>query len=302
MEPELRHLRYFLTVAEELHFGRAAARLQIAQPPLSQQIRRLEGAIGVELFHRNKRRVALSAAGTALVPYAQRAQREVDRGIEAARRASRGETGALTIGFIEAAADSILPEAVRGFIAEYPRVDLALREMPVPEQIAGLRSGAVDIAIVRPPAGAGEMRAERVLDERLLVAVPISHPLATRKRLAPSSLADLPLILLARDVVPGLRNEIIGLHVKHQIVPHVAQEASSIQAVLGLVATGLGVSLLPDSVRSLNREGVVFVTLTSSPRLSLVVISRNDDHSPLTKAFLAALRKAAGRTRRTTAA
>lgn len=293
MTVELRHLRYFLAVAEHLHFGRAAARLQIAQPALSQQIRKLEGEIGVELFHRTKREVQLSAAGLALRSFARQALGDVAAGVEAARRAARGEIGSLTVGFIESAASTIVPVAVRAFRAAHPDVGLTLRELGVDPQIEGLRAGTLDVGIVRAPVVADDLRLERVLDEGLVIAAPAGHPLAARRRIAPRTVAGQPLVLLAREVVPGLYDQIIALHEEQGTAAALAQEATSIQAVLGLVAAGLGVSLLPASVRSLDRAGVVFITLAPSPRTSMLVASRRGDRSPLMPAFVAAARKAA---------
>jgi len=286
-------MRYFLAVADELHFGRAAAKVGIAQPALSQQIRRLEAEMGVELFHRNKRMVRISAAGQALAPFARQALGDVAAGVEAARRAARGEIGNLTVGFIESAASAIIPGAVRGFRAGHPEVRLTLRELGVDAQVERLRSGALDLGIVRAPVTAHELRLQRVLDEGLVVAAPAGHPFAARRRVHPRLLADEPLVLLAREIVPGLYDQIIALHDEHGMAPAIAQEATSIQAVLGLVAAGLGISLLPASVRSLDRAGVVFRTLSPSPRTSMLVAWRREDRSPLTHAFLAAARMAA---------
>jgi DNA-binding transcriptional LysR family regulator len=287
MTVELRHLRYFLAVAEELHFGRAAERVQIAQPALSQQIRKLETEIGVELFHRTKRQVELSAGGEAMVRPARQALDDAANAVEAAQRAARGETGHLTIGFIETAASTIVPLAVRRFSADHPDVGLSLRELSVDAQVDGLRSGALDVGIVRPPIDAPELQLTAVADEGLVVAAPEGHRLAQRKRVAPASLAGEPLVLLAREVVPGLYDQVIGLQREHDGA-FIAQEATSIQAVLGLVAAGLGISLLPASVRSLDRSGVSFTALSPSPRSSMLLASRKTSRSPLTAAFLAA--------------
>lgn len=289
MSVELRHLRYFLAVAEELHFSRAAERLQIAQPALSQQIRKLEAEIGVELFHRTKRRVQLSAAGEAMLRPARQTLDEAVAAVEAAQRAARGEIGHLTIGFIETAATTIVPLAVRRFREDHPEVGLSLKELSVGTQVEGLRSGALDVGIVRPPIDAEGLELMSVTDEGLVVVAPDAHPLAKRARVGPRSLAGEPLVLLAREVVPGLYDQVIALQREHGGAV-VAQEATSIQAVLGLVAAGLGVSLLPASVRTLARTGVDFTTLAPSPRSSVLAAWRRSDRSPLTAAFLAAAR------------
>jgi DNA-binding transcriptional LysR family regulator len=293
MNVDVRHLRYFLAVAEELHFGRAAAKLQIAQPALSQQIRKLEAEIGVELFHRTKRHVELSAAGEAMVPPARHALGGVAAAIDAARRAARGEIGTLTVGFIESAANAVIPGAVGRFRADHPQVGLTLRELGVDAQLHGLRSGDLDVGIVRSPVEADKLLLEPVLEEGLIVVLPEAHPLAARRRIAPQALANEPLVLLSREVVPGLYDQVIALHQRYGMVARIAQEASSIQAVLGLVAAGLGVALLPASVRSLDRTGITFRSLVPSPRSSMLAASRQDDRAPLTKAFIAAAKSAA---------
>lgn len=290
MRVELRHLRYFLAVAEELHFGRAAQRLGIAQPALSQQIRRLEEEVGTELFHRTRRSVEISAAGEAMRRHASQALAATAAGVEAARGAGRGETGQLTVGFIESAAGTIVPVAVRRFRARHPGVALRLRELSVASQVEGLRSGAIDVGVIRPPIEAPELELELVIDEPLVLAVADRGRWAARKRVSPRSLSEEPLVLLAREVVPGLHDQIISLLHEHGGAS-IAQEATSIQAVLGLVAAGLGVSVLPASVRSLERTGVVFVPLVPSPRSAIAVVRRRDDRSQLTRTFLEAARE-----------
>lgn len=287
MNVELRHLRYFLAVAEELHFTRAAQRLQIAQPALSQQIRRLETEVGVALFHRTKRRVELSAAGKAMVRPAGQALAEAAAAVEAARRAARGETGHLRLGFIESTAMTFVPATVRRFSADYPDVGLSLSELAVEAQVDGLRSGLLDVGILRLPAETEGLEIASITDEGLVVVVPDSHPLAGRKRISPQDLAEEPLILLARKMVPGLYDQIIALQQQHGPI-RIAQEATSIQAVLGLVAAGLGVSLLPASVTALTRSGIAFSILSSSPRSEIQLAWRAADRSPLTAGFVAA--------------
>ena len=293
MNVELRHLRYFLAVADELHFGRAAARVGIAQPALSQQIKRLEIAIGTDLFNRSTREVRLTAAGAALRPHATHAIEDAENGVLAAVRASRGEVGRVAVGFIETAAGMLVPAAVRRFRADRPEVELILRELGVDQQIEELRSGTLDVGIVRPPVEASDLLFETVVDEGLLAAVPATHPLANGRRVSAAALAEEPLIALSREVVPGLFDQVIELLGEHGGPRRAAQEATSIQAVLGLVAADLGVALLPASVQTLSREGVTFVPLDESPRSEMRTVCRRDDLSPLVVAFLDAARPAA---------
>lgn len=289
MNVELRHLRYFVAVAEELHFTRAAQRLRIAQPALSQQIQKLETELGVELFHRTNRRVELSAAGEAMLGPARQSIIQARSAVEAAQRADRGEIGHLRIGFVESAAMTFMPLAVRRFRQGHPHVGLSLTELAVDPQIDGLRSGLLDIAILRTPRDTEGLSITSFDDEGLVVVLPDSHPFASRGRLAPRELIEQPLILLAREMVPALYDQIIAL--QHQLGgAQIAQEATSIQAVLGLVAAGLGISLLPASVTTLARTGVAFTPLIPSPRSEMQIALREGDRSPLTAAFLDAAR------------
>jgi DNA-binding transcriptional LysR family regulator len=290
MNVELRHLRYFLAVADELHFGRAAAHIGIAQPALSQQIRRLENEVGTELFHRSTRQVKLSAAGEALAPYARRALEEAAAGAEAAARASRGEVGHLTVGFIETAATALIPQAVRRFRSELPDVTLTLRELGVAPQVEAIVGGRLDVGFVRPPVSSADLRIESVGEERLIAALPSSHPLSRRRRIKPDDLIDQPLVALSRETVPGLHDQVIGLLGEHGGVARITQEATSIQAVLGLVAAELGTAVLPSSASTLSRDGVAFVQIAPSPTSSMLAISSRTGHSPLVAAFVAAAR------------
>lgn len=293
MSVELRHLRYFLAVADELHFGRAAERVQIAQPAVSQQIQRLEAEIGAQLFLRNRREVRLTPAGAALRGYAQRATDEVELGAEAAQRAARGEIGHLTVGFIETAASTVVPLAVRQFRAARPDVGLTLRELGVGAQIEGLQSGRLDVGIVRPPVDADDLVFEEIIDEELIAAVPSGHSLTERKWVAARTIVDEPLVMLSREVVPGLYDQVLAIRQEVAGTGTIAQEATSIQAVLGLVAAGLGIAVLPASVRSLSRDGVGFVTIRPSHRSPMLSARRRDQPSPLIEGFLVAARAAA---------
>jgi DNA-binding transcriptional LysR family regulator len=294
MDVELRHLRYFLAVADELHFGRAAERVRVAQPAISQQIQRLERSIGTRLFERNRREVRLTPAGEGLRIYAQRAIDDVEDGIRAARRAAAGEIGHLTVGFLETAASTIVPQAVRQFQAAYPDVELTLRELGVGAQIEGLESSRLDVGFLRPPVAGAGLLFEKLVDEELVAAVPSGHPLAGRESLVARTIAGEPLVLLAREVVPGLYDQVLALSQETEGAGNIAQEATSIQAVLGLVAAGLGIAVLPASVRSLSRTGVGFVAIRSRHRSPLFIARRRGDDSVLVARFTAAARKAAG--------
>lgn len=295
MNVALRHLRYFVAVAEELHFGRAAERIGVAQPALSQQVRRLEGLVGTELLARSTRSVALTPAGEALLPHARQAIAEADRAVAAAGRAARGEIGHITVGFIETAAVSLVPAAVRSFRGRHPGVDLTLRELPVDAQLAGLRTGSLDLAIVRGPLAANDLEVEPVADYRLLAAVPATHRFAGAGAIAVRELAEEPLVVLSREAVPGLYDQVIALLTTPRHSARIAQEVNSIPALLGLVAAGLGIAVMPDAVRSLSREGVRFVALEGGEN-SVLLAARRPEASPLVTAFCDAARAAPGAT------
>ncbi len=179
---ELRHLRYFVAVAEELHFGRAAQRLQMAQPPLSQQIRQLEQELGVELLYRTKRTVRLTEAGLAFLHQARQILVQSEQAIEVAQRASRGEVGRLAIGFVGSATYSLLPTAVRSFRHQFPDVRLMLHEMTTSEQIEALHDDRIQVGFIRPPISDDKLSVETVLQESFVAVLPEAHPLATQTR------------------------------------------------------------------------------------------------------------------------
>lgn len=204
MNLELRHLRYFVTVAEELHFGRAAARLRVAQPPLSQQIRRLERELGVTLFHRSTRRVQLTDAGKILLDEAKRVLAGAAHAVHVVQRAARGESGTLNVGFAASVMFMELPAIIRRFRERFPDVELKLRELPTVPQLARLRSGELDIGFVRQPDPDPLLHMETVMREPLLIAVSKSHPLASRAKVPLEDLKHEEFVMFPREVATGL--------------------------------------------------------------------------------------------------
>jgi len=293
---ELRHLRYFVAVAETLHFGRAAARLHIAQPPLSRQIRQLEAELGVRLFERTQRRVQLTSAGQVFLAEARRILAQVDRAVSAARQVARGETGALAVGFIGAASYSILPAVVQAFRARYPRVDVALHEMSTEQQLAALREGRIEVGFVRPPVDDAHLAAETVLREPLLVALPRAHPLARRRALPLAALAREPFVLFPRPLGPGLYDQIMALCREAGFRPSVTQEALQTQTIARLVRAGVGVSLVPASVRNLRERGVIYRPLQDATAdVEMAVAWRREAASALVQHYLAVVREVTAR-------
>ena len=202
---ELRHLRYFVVVAEELHFRRAAERLHMSQPPLSQQIRALEEEVGATLLLRNQRQVELTAAGAAFLERAREILTLVEDAALEARRVQRGEVGRLAIGFVGSAMYSFVPELLRAFREQFPDVVLRLQELGTSEQLRQLENGRLDVGFMRLPVLRPELRVETVCEEPVIAALPDLHPLAAKRRLSLEDLEGQPLVLLTRSGAPGLR-------------------------------------------------------------------------------------------------
>jgi len=274
---ELRHIRYFLAVAEEGNFTRAAARLGIGQPPLSQQIRVLEMEIGAILFHRVPHGAELTAAGTAFLVEAKASLAAADNAILAAQRAARGETGRLALGFTASAAfNPLVTGAIRRFRSQWPDVALALSEMNSNWLMEKLVRGELDAAFIRPGLeDPKEVRLKRLPDEPMLIALPAHHPLAKRSRVPLSALAGEPFILFPRTVGLSLYDDIVRGCRDAGFELVVTQEAPQIPSVVNLVAADLGVSIVPASIAKLAIEGVVFRPIEGPPliaRLGLAML------------------------------
>jgi len=277
---ELRHLRYFLAVAEELHFTRAARRLGINQPPLSQQIQQLERELGAPLFQRAARAVSLTEAGQALLGDARRILREVDQASDRVRRVARGEQGRLRLGMINSAPfHPMIPSVIREFRRRYPAVALSLEEDATPELAAAVRSDGVDAAFVRPLLGGSEgLRVETVLEEDLVIALPAGHALTQRAAIPLMALSLEPFVLFSRSVGAGLHEEIMRACGVAGFAPRVVQEASQVTSIVNLVASGLGVTIVPASMQQMHTEGVAFRAIRKPvPKARLNLIYRQHD-------------------------
>ncbi len=263
---DLRRLRYFLAVAEDLHFGRAAARLGLAQPPLSQQIRALEAAVGAPLFERSSRRVALTPAGAALIGPARAALAAAAAGLEAARRAARGEGEPVVIGFLHSLAYTLLPRLLPAFRDRHPAVPVALMEMDAAQQCEALSAGRVDVGLLRPPIGHPAVETAPLLAEPFVVALPAGHALAGRRRITPLLLDGAAMVLYPPEAPPqGFAQVLRPWFDAHGILPCRAQEARTLHTAVGLVAAGIGLALVPASVGRLGVRGVVFRPLAAEP-------------------------------------
>ena len=284
---ELRHLRYFVAVAEELHVGRAAVRLHLAQPPLSRQIQQLEREIGVPLFIRSHRRVQLTAARQAFLAGARRTLAEADRAVHDAQRAQRGEIGRLSLGFVGTATAEALPLLLQAFRRQYPHVELALQSMTTQEQVAALQNKRIQIGLLRPPLDDPQITLRALLYESLVAVLPERHPLASLERIALRTLANEPFILYPRSDSPRVRDTIVGVCQAAGFSPTITQEAREMETIAGLVAGGIGVALVIGSVANLRHTGVVYKDIEDYlPPWELALAWWRDEDSPVARAFI----------------
>ena len=294
---ELRHLRYFVAVAEELNFGRAAQRLHIAQPPLSRQIRDLEREVGTPLFERGARGVELTHAGRAFLPEVRLTLAQAERAQRTAQRAARGETGRLRVGFVEAATHSgILPDVLSFFRMHLPSIGLSLLEMDSMQQADALREGRIDIGIVGtvPLDAERWLRTESVFAEPLALAVPNEHALSGRRRFTLADLATESFVLFPRYAAPTLYDDIVARCRAAGFSPRVTQEAAGWHTMVSLVSAGVGIAFVPQSLARPPQPGVAFRTVRDlSLTHEMTALWRQGEKSPVRERFVIALRAVA---------
>jgi len=284
---ELRRLRHFVVLAEELHYGRAAERLSMTQPPLSLSIQALEDELGVKLFERTRRSVALTHAGQTFLAEARAILERAANAVELARAADRGEVGRLAVGFMASSAYTLLPWVLKDFRARFPEVRLDLRELTLPQQAEAFRRGEIDVSLLRPPVTDPNLQSEIVLDESLIVALPAGHRLAGQQRISIKSLADEDFVMFPRWQGLVLHDLIVRFCLSHGVTLRIAQEASQTHAVLGLVSAGIGIALVPASSARMGLVNVVYRRLRErTPPVQTAVAWRRGDRSPVVAAFL----------------
>ncbi len=291
---ELRHLRYFVAVAEELHFTRAAERLGIKQPPLSLQIRQLEHEMGAPLFHRLTRGVELTEAGALLLIEARQILDQVEQTKAGVQSRARGETGHIHLGFAGATYfQPLVPAVIRAYREHYPSVVLSPEQSNTPQLVAGLRSGEIDIAFVRPPISDDEgLAIEPLVEEPMLIVLPASHPRAGEHSMPLEALARETLILFPRAIGPGLYDAVIASCQRAGFSPKLGQEAPQISAIVHMVAAGFGVSIVPQSIKQIHAEGIVFLGIDGDvPNTPISLAYRQDDHSTVVRNFVALVRR-----------
>jgi len=291
---ELKDLHCFVAVAEEESFSRAAGRLHMTQPPLSMRIKQLEDEVGASLFTRTTRRVQLTDAGWTFLADVRQLLLQLEQSVQTARRVGRGEVGRLALGFVPSAANEVLPPLLKAFRQRYPQVTLSLHELSPAELAMRLRAKRIDAAFFYlpsgqlPPFGHAELDSKPVSWEPLVAVFPEGHPLTAQRRIDLALLAGEPFILVASHRGSGLRDLILEQCRKAGFAPNVVQEATLIQTIGGLVASGVGVSLVPASLRRLQTVGVDYrpIKADETPQVAMGIVWRHGDSHPLLQAFL----------------
>ena len=295
---ETRLLRQFIAVAEELHFNRAAERLHMAQPPLSQAIRRLEAEVGAPLFARNNRSVALTPAGAAFLDSARRTLASLEEGVAHTRRVSQGIEGHLTLTFINITPYQALLRALRDFRAAAPAVAFTLREATTREQVAALESGAADVGFLRTPGTTTlDLSLQTILREPIAVALPAEHPLAAQPEVALAALADEAFVASPRALGQGFHDQLVQLCQTAGFAPRVVQQGRQLQTLVALVAAGFGIALLPASLAQPGRGDIVFRPLAADAPANLLHVDllmgwNHARASPVRDRFIEAIREA----------
>lgn len=289
---ELRHLRYFVAVAEELHFGRAAQRLHMAQPPLSQQIRKLEEAVGHPLLLRTSRNVRLTAAGEELLKRAQQTLRKVAEDVQSTRRIGRGEVGTLTVGFIASAMLTVLPRMLSEYRKRFPEVELRLREFYTAALLRALRDGTTDIGFTRDAGEEETLHTEVLLPEPFIAVVSAQHPLAAKSAIRIDELRNEPFVLFSPNVGQNAWEKVLRLCQQGGFRPRIVQEAPHWLTIMRLVGTGLGVTIAPACVEKIADTEVHCLRLRNAKVFShLELAYRAETLTELEETFLALARK-----------
>jgi DNA-binding transcriptional LysR family regulator len=288
---ELRQLRYFIAVAEELQFTRAAARLHIAQPPLSQQIRLLESELGTSLLSRTTRHVELTPAGHAFLEEARRTVAQAERARDVARTVGESVSAHLVLGFVDSSLYTYLPHLLRAYRRARPRVHVTLQEGASEAQVNALQRGEIQVGLLRRSSTGPQLKLEEIGRERLIVALPCDHPLAGRPAVAVAELEPYPFVLPARSAAPGLLDHLTGLMRRAGFTPRVAEVASEGHTIIGLVGAGVGVSIVPETL-AVSGETVTFRPIPRADTwLGMYMAWRRSERSPAVASFLEVARQ-----------
>lgn len=291
---ELRHLRYFIAVAEHLHFSHAAETLHIAQPPLSQQIQSLENELGVPLLIRTRRSVQLTPAGKAFLAEAKKVIAQAEHAIAVAHQAHSGILGQLDIGFVGTAIAEVLPTILKAFHEQYPSVKTTLQNLVTTEQMQALREGQIQVGILHPPLLDASLQLEIIRREPMVVVLPINHTLALQKLIALAQLREETFVMYPRAWNPGLFDQVTSLCQKAGFSMHLGQEASGWESILSLIAANFGISIVPASSQLLRNAGVAYRPLQeTTPTFDLALAWLSGNASPVLQNFLQIARETA---------
>ncbi|HEY1899954.1 MAG TPA: LysR family transcriptional regulator [Steroidobacteraceae bacterium] len=291
---ELRQLRYFVAIAEESSFSRAAQRLHVSQPPLSTQIKSLEVEIGTQLLVRTNRGVSLTASGQVFYEEVRAVLARLESARNKALQADGGDVGMLAVGFVSIADYGVLPPALKSFRAQFPLVEVQLHELTTDAQIRELRAGRLDLGLGLAPVEEPDLQFKAILSEALMLAVPSDHPAAPGGVIDLRSVSKASFIVPPRDIAPGLYDLTISRCQSAGFVPRIVQNARQMQTVIGLVSCGMGLALVPSSVRNLKRTGVRYLRLSGrAARIELGILRRRDSANALGEHFVGVLNAAA---------
>lgn len=282
---ELRLLRSFIVLAEELHFGRAAERLHIVQPALSMQIRALENELGAALFDRDRHRVELSSAGRLFLPEAQATLAQAARAAQVVKSATAGEIGVVRLGFVSSVLPDLLPTLIRGLHARFPQIELELKDMATPDQLAALKSNRIDFGFVRLPVDDKRVMTRTVLEEPFLVALPAGHPLCCLSEITPADLAGHPAFVLARRFAPGLYDELLLAMSRSGETLAIRQELGEFTTMVALIAAGMGIGIVPALAMVAKPDNVEMRPLNLSACRSRVGLAWVDLQTPIKQTF-----------------
>lgn len=296
---DLRQLRQFVAVAEECSFRRAAQRLHVSQPPLSVAVRRLEADVGVTLLDRTRHHVRLTAAGEAFLREARRTLAHAQQSVDIAQRAAAGKLGTLRLSFVPSAALNVVPELLRAFRDNYPDVNLVLTTDTTSQQKASLLNGATDVGIVVPPLhDAGDFRVDSFCEQELMLAVPVSHPLANKARVQLRELASEAFVGFPFSEGPGFESVVMAACHGCGFVPNFVQVASEMQVILALVSGGLGIALVPQAMQAVQTKYLVYVQVrkrNAPVKYALGLAYSPSNRNPALSAFIAVAQRAGRR-------
>lgn len=284
---KIRHMKYFVALAEELHFGKAASRLNISQPPLSQQIKQLETNIGVILFKRTKHKVELTNAGKVLLDEAYIILEQIDKAIKKTVKTEKGESGELILGFSSHSMFDVLPIILSDFYHKYPLVNVKVKQVSTSEQIQALNKGEIQAGLLCPPINDTSLCLKNIYEQKLILALPIDHPLNTNSNsIDIDCLNQYPFIMTPRNIGPGYYDNVISICFDVGFSPNIIQEANDLHTCISLVSTGMGIALVPASLKQYRKEGVVYKDINTHKTIKTTIAWHQNNSSKVLENFL----------------